>query len=98
MGDPECFEIGMSYEGATWPYVIHNTDKDGLYYFKDHEFKAHHYANKEAFAEAILAHGGTKCSRCNLYHRDIDDLCDDCKKITEVFDASVLQDDHDYNR
>ena len=102
MSGPECFEIGMSYNGAEWPYVIHDSNKDGVFYIRDDRFKAHHYACREAFQEAILAHGGTKCKRCNLYHRDIDEYCKLCSKVVvmypEDFDSGELQDNHDYHR
>lgn len=73
----ECFELTTD---DCWPFVIHDCEKDDLYYFKDEKFKAHHFASKEFFQEAIVAYDGIKCESCNLYHRNIEKICELCKK------------------
>lgn len=78
--DEECFEILPSHS-KEWPIVIHNCEIDGLFHFKDKKFKANHYMSKEAFANAVLAFDGTKCESCHLYYRNIQNLCELCKKI-----------------
>lgn len=90
---PECFEIAMSCKGMNWPFVIHDSNKDGVFYIRDDRFQSHHYACREAFQEAILAHGGTKCKRCQLYHRDIVDYCNLCAKVVAMYPEE--RQDHD---
>ena len=82
---PECFDIRPSFVNANWPTVIHDTDKEGVFYFKDEKFQAHHYACREAFQKAILAHGGVECKRCHQHHRDIVDYCNLCAKVIAVY-------------
>lgn len=76
----DCFEIKTNRLVSDWATVIHDTESDEIFYYRDNEFNAHHYASKKAFELAKLAHGGIACKVCGIHHRDelMNGICVDC--------------------
>jgi hypothetical protein len=85
----DCFEITMP---SGWPYIIHDSEVDGVFYFKDERFRSHHYACRAAYQEAVLASGGTKCLKCRMYYRDVvDGYCKNCTKLILKFPDEAVK-------